>query len=224
MPHGGEVPLGRDPHVDVDPAVARRLREAGHPEVRQQLARDAGDAYGVAEGRARLRVEVDPQLVGVVDVIAPDRPGVEGQRAHVGAPHRHRDLGRADLVGGAAGREGDGRRLEVVGSPLGHPLLVERVGVAVLRPGRELHPRTYAGRPPLQRRRSVPQRAHQAVLDAREVLRDHQLGDLAGRVRRLVDHAIGRGDADLPVTGLHHHRLRSCHDPTLAGHGAGVAP
>ena len=87
------------------PRLPRRLGEAGHAELVEQLAGDAGDPHGVGEGRARLRVEVDAQLVGVVDVGAAHRPGVEGQRAHVRAPHGHRDLGRADLVGGA-GRRG----------------------------------------------------------------------------------------------------------------------
>ena len=173
-----ELPARLDPHVDVDAAVAGRLGEAGHPQVAQQLTSDAGHAYDVGEGRAGLRVEVDAQLVGVVDVVAPDRPGVEGQRPHVRAPHRHRDLGRADLLGRAARGEGDLDGLEVVGSPLGDALLVERVGVLVHRAGGELHALPDARRPPLQGRRSVAQRAHQPVLDAREVLRDHQLGHL----------------------------------------------
>ena len=57
MPHLAEVPPRLDPYVDVDAPVARRLGEAGHPEVRQQLARHRGHPYGVGEGRARLRVE-----------------------------------------------------------------------------------------------------------------------------------------------------------------------
>ena len=108
----------------------------------------------------------------------------------------HRDLGRADLLGGPPGREGDLHRLEVVGRALGHPLLVERVGVPVHPPGRQLHALAYAGRPALQRGRPVAERAHQPVLDDREVLRDHQLGHLGRGVGRLVDHPVRAGHAD----------------------------
>ena len=45
--------------------------------------------------------------------------------------------------------------------------------------------------PALQRRRPVAQRPHQPVVDAREVLRHHQLGDLGRAVGRLVDHPVG---------------------------------
>ena len=203
VPDVAELPVGPDPHVDVHAAVARRLRVADQPELLQQLARHPGHAHRVGEGGARLRVEVDAQLVGSVDVVATDGPGVEGQRAHVRAPHRHRDLGRADLLGGAPGREGDLHRLQVVGSPLGHPLLVERVGVAVLRTGGEPHALPHPGGPPLQRRRAVAQRPHEPVLHGREVLRHHQLGDLGRLVGGLVDHPVGARHAHRPVPGDH---------------------
>src|SRR5665648_1213325 len=55
----------------------------------------------------QLRVQVDPQLIGGVDVVAGDRPGVERDGAHVGRPGDDGELGGAHLVGRATAREGN---------------------------------------------------------------------------------------------------------------------
>ena len=81
----GERPARLDADVDVHAAAARRLRVAGEAEVAEQRPRLGRDAHRVLEVGARLRVEVDPQLVRVVDVGRADRPGMEGDRAHLGA-------------------------------------------------------------------------------------------------------------------------------------------
>jgi hypothetical protein len=57
---------------------------------------------------------------------------VEDDRAHLRAPADHGDLGRADLVGVAPGRELDPRGLDVLGRALWDPLLVEGVAAATL--------------------------------------------------------------------------------------------
>jgi hypothetical protein len=54
-------------------AAAGGLREAGVTELAQEDACLGGDADVVGEVGARLRVEVDAQLVGMVDVVATDR-------------------------------------------------------------------------------------------------------------------------------------------------------
>jgi len=95
------VQRGAIPDVDVDAAAARGLRKADVAQLFEQASRDAGDPHRVGEVGARLRVEVQPQLVGMVDVVASHRPRVERDRPHLRAPADHRDLGRADLVGRA---------------------------------------------------------------------------------------------------------------------------
>ena len=116
--HVGEGPARLDPHVDVHAAAARGLREARVAELVQQRPRLGGDPHGVGEVGARLRVEVDAQLVGMVDVGVAHRPGVERDRPHLRRPADDRHLGRADLVGVAAGGELDPRGLDVVGRAL----------------------------------------------------------------------------------------------------------
>ena len=88
--------MPRPPDVFGKPDVA---------ELVQQRARLAGDAHGVGEVGARLGVEVDAQLVGMVDVVVAHRPRMERDRAHLRRPADDRDLGRADLVGVPARRE-----------------------------------------------------------------------------------------------------------------------
>ena len=107
----GERPARLDPDVDVDAAASRGLREAGVAELVQQRARLGGDAHGVGEVRARLRVEVDAQLVGMVDVVAANRPRMKRDRAHLGRPADDGHLRGADLVRVAARRELDPRGL-----------------------------------------------------------------------------------------------------------------
>ena len=202
MPDVHEVPSGFDADIDVHAAVAGGLGEADQPQLLQQLARRARDTDGVRERRTGLGVEVDAQLVGAVDVGTAYGPGVEGDRAHLGAPDGDRDLGGADLLGGAAGGEGDLGGLEIGRRPLGDPLLVERVRLLAGAAGREGDAGEHARRPSLERGRTISERAHQPLTDGREEGGHHQLGDLGRRVGRRVDHPVGAGDPDRAITGL----------------------
>src|SRR5690606_9407092 len=81
-----ELPAWLDAHEDVHASVAAGLGEGTDPEALEGLPGKAGNPLDVGEGGAGLRVEVDAQLVGPVDVGSTHRPGVEGERAHVCAP------------------------------------------------------------------------------------------------------------------------------------------
>ena len=66
---------------------------------------DEGRLDRVREVAPRLRVEVDAQLVGVVDVAGADRPRVERHGVHLHGPHRPRPA-RRRRPGGACARRG----------------------------------------------------------------------------------------------------------------------
>ncbi len=66
---------------------------------------DARDRLRVAEVRAGLRVDIDPQLVRIVDVRAAGGPRVEVDRPEVRGPRDLRELGDAQLVRVSAQRE-----------------------------------------------------------------------------------------------------------------------
>ena len=65
----------------------------------------AATCFASREAGARLRVDVDAQLVRMLDVAPPRRPRMEVDRGEVRGPRDLRELGHAELVGGAAGRE-----------------------------------------------------------------------------------------------------------------------
>jgi hypothetical protein len=70
----------------MQPAVAGRLRIARDPElVEQRLERPGGGAR-LGEAGARLRVEVEAQLVGVLGVLGAVRPDVEAETGEVDRP------------------------------------------------------------------------------------------------------------------------------------------
>ena len=186
----GERPARLDPDVDVDPAAAGGLREADVAELAEQHARLGGDAHGVGEVRARLRVEVEAQLVGMVDVVAADRPRVERDRAHLRGPADDRELGRADLVGVAARRELDPRGLHVVRRPRGI-----RFWKKASPPPFSRVDRTMPGCTPFGQRSSVVGRRASARMIPSStdevVLDDVELRDRGRALGGREDHAIG---------------------------------
>ena len=83
------VQRGSIAHEDVHAAAAAGLGEARVAQLVEQRPDDVdGDARGVREAGARLGVQVDPQLVGVLDVRAGRVPGVERDGAEVARPRR----------------------------------------------------------------------------------------------------------------------------------------
>ena len=74
---------------------------------------------------ARNRVEIDPQLVGMIEVVGAHGMRVEIDAAEVHDPDQRR-LVHDDLVGGPAGRERQLGRPDPVGRVVRCPLLEER--------------------------------------------------------------------------------------------------
>ena len=76
---------------------------------------------------ARDRVQVDPQLVGVVQVVGADRVRVQVDAAEVDDPGKRRGLVDDDLVGRPTGRERQLGRADPVGRVVRGALLEERL-------------------------------------------------------------------------------------------------
>ncbi len=112
--HDGELPVRLDPAVDVDAAVAARLRPAGVADLVEHLVHDRRDALRLGEPGSRLRVDVDAQLVRLLGVGAARRPRAELERREVRRPDDVRELGDAELVGVPARRKRDARGLDPV--------------------------------------------------------------------------------------------------------------
>ena len=83
------------------------------------------DPLGVAERSSLLWIDVDPELVGVIEIGTPRRPGMEVQGRQVRCPRDLRYLGHAELVGMPARGERDARGPHPLRPLLRHPLLVD---------------------------------------------------------------------------------------------------
>src|SRR5436190_1598256 len=132
MTNVGERPAALDPDVYVDAPASRGLREAGVAKLVQQRACLGGDAHGVCEVGARLRVEVDAQFVWMVDVVGANRPRVKCDRSHLGSPADDGHLRGTDLIRVTTRRELDARGLHVVRSSSWNAFLKEGVAAALL--------------------------------------------------------------------------------------------
>ena len=155
------------------PRLPGRLRPAREPDLRERLAHERGHRLRIAEVRARLRVDVDAQLVGMLGVRPPGRPGVEVDHGQVRRPRNLGELGHAELVGMPSGRERDARRLDPLGPLLGHALLVDLLALDPVREAAQL------GRP-------LAQRPHDALADREVVADEVALGVPRGREQHLV--------------------------------------
>ena len=76
----------------------RGLREADQAVLLEHLAHAPGDGADLVEVDLGHRVEVDPQLVGMVEVAAPNRPGVPVDHAEVDSPSEVRGVGGDELA------------------------------------------------------------------------------------------------------------------------------
>src|SRR5207302_6929668 len=127
-----ELPVRLDPAVHVHAAVAARLRPAGVADLVQHLAHDRGHLLRLREPGAGLRVDVDAQLVRLLRIAPPRRPGAELERREVRRPRDVRDLGDAQLVRVPPGREGHARGLDPLRPLLGDPLLPDHLAADAL--------------------------------------------------------------------------------------------
>ena len=191
--HFGSIRTG-----DMDAAVAGRLRPAGVADLRQRLAHDSGDPLAVVEIGSRLRVDVDAELVRMLGIGPPRRPGVEVDHGEVRRPDDLRELRHAELVGVSAGGKGDARSLDPLGALLGHALLVDLLAFDPVREAAQL------GRP-------LAQRPHDPVPDRDVVVDEVALRVPGARKEHLV--RVRHLDDALPDLELDERRR---HRPTVS--------
>ena len=185
LPDVGEVPLGADPHVHVDPLLAARLGEAHEAVLLEHVFRGHRHFADVLERHPRHRVEIHAELVRMVDVARSHGPGIDLEASERRRPREVGGVGHHRHVRGPAAREGDERRLDPGRRTLRQPLLIEAL------PGRPVGE-------PVERRRPVAAADERGVRDldpvAHEVeLRDRTIGSV-GEVR-----LVGVGHPDVPA-------------------------
>ena len=115
--------------------IPREPDVLGQPDqavVGQDLAGHDGDPADVVPGHAGHRVEVDAQLVGMVQVVGPNRVRVQVEAAEVGDPGQSRRVVDHHLIGSATGRERQLDGAQPLGTRLRRPLLEEELAVGAV--------------------------------------------------------------------------------------------
>ena len=188
----GIRPATLDAHVDVDPAGARRLRPPDEPHSFERLLAGHRDVADLRPFDARYRVEVDPQLVGMVEVVRADRVRVEVDAAEIDDPGQSGGLVDDDLVCRPTRRKRQLGSPDPVGRVLGRPLLEERLlGDPVHEPLERHRPAANAGQRAFGDGKVVVDDVELRVAGVREVdllrVRDRDL------VAADLDDLLGRG-------------------------------
>ena len=164
-------------------------------------------ATRVGEPGAGLRVEVEPQLVGVLLVVGEVGPDVEAEAGEVDRP---RDVGEVGGHERPRRRAVDGlhrRRLEPVGRVVGDALLEEVLLADAVREALHQHG-------------PAAHRAHQRLLDRRVVAHEVELRDPGVREQQLAR----AGDPHLAPGQLEHLGFAAGHGHTLTARtGAATA-
>ena len=159
--------------------------QAGVAELLEHLAHDERHGPDVGPGHAGTGVEVDPQLVGMVEVARSDRMRVEVDAAEVDDPRQRGAVVDDHLVGGAAGRERELDGAHELRDRLRRALLEECLTLGAVDEALEGH-------------RAVPDADERAVGDREVVADEVELGDAGIGEEELA----GVADRDLvPVEG-----------------------
>ena len=191
--HLAELPARLDPGVDVDAARPGGLRPAGQPEIRQHIPGHQGHVPDLRPFDARHRVQVDPELVRVVQVVGAHRMRVQVDAAEVDHPRQRGLVGDHHLVRGAAGGEPELDGTDPVRPLLRRPLLEERLALGAVDE-------------PLQRHRPPAHAAERPRRHGQVVAHHVQLGDPGPR----EEHLARIADRDLAARQLQH-QLRLSH-------------
>ena len=109
----------------MDAARARCLGPADQAVVAQDFSDHECDPANVVPGHAGPRIEVHAQLVGMFQVVGPNRVRVQVEAAEVGDPDQAGRIVEDDLVGGSSGRERQLDRSNPFGPRIRRPLLEE---------------------------------------------------------------------------------------------------
>ncbi len=124
-----ERPRAHDAYRNVHPTRARRLRPADQPEIVERRVDDLRDLAKLIPADARHRIEIDPQLVRVIEIVGTYRMRVQFEAGEVRHPGQTCRITRHDFLRVATGRKA--QRDDVnPGRPRGRrALLVEELAV-----------------------------------------------------------------------------------------------
>jgi len=181
--HIGELVGGFDARIHVDAAVAGRLGVGAQAGLGHDLTQREGRLDGVGEAASGLRVEVDAELVRIVEVRRPHRPGMERDRAHLGGPGERGRLVEDELIVAPAAGIGAGHPAQERGRARRRALGEELLALDALREA-------------LQRHRPVAVQCQERTRDREQVVGEVALGHGRGPRGRGPEHLPGAAQLD----------------------------
>ncbi len=104
-----------------------------HTDLVEEVAYIGRSCARLLEPGARLRIEIDAQLVGVVGIVGVRRPNVEAEAPEIDGPRDVREISGHERSRRGPVRRADDRRLEPLGRVVGYALLEERVAARAVR-------------------------------------------------------------------------------------------
>src|SRR5690606_4735600 len=131
--HLVERPTRLDAHVDVEAALAGRLRPAPKPELVERLPDDASDLPYLRPPDARRRIEIDAQLVRMLEVLGTHGMRMKLEAREIREPDERSRIARHDLFGRSPGREAKLDDVDPVGTLLRGTLLIEECALDAVR-------------------------------------------------------------------------------------------
>ena len=123
--HVVEPPLSLEADVDMHPSRARCLWPTDQVEVLQRSAEHLRDLPQLIPLHARHRIEIDPQLVGMVEIVRTHGMGMQLEAREIRHPEERGRIARHDFLGEPAGRKFQRDHVDPVGTRPRCALLVE---------------------------------------------------------------------------------------------------
>ena len=167
--------------------------------LRENLVDAEGNPPNVGPRDARLGIEIDAELIGMIDIRSPYGPRVEIDAAEVDGPHDVGNVDGAELARDSSAREGDGDGLQPVGLAVRYALLEEELSGGAVGV-------------PLQHGGPGLDTAQRALAHREVVLDEVELGLAPLRKEDLLRIRYAHG---VPIDVEVH--MRTGHDPTVRG-------
>jgi hypothetical protein len=160
----------------------------------EHVAHEESDTSHVVEAHPRPGIEIDPQLVGMIEVVRAHRMWIQVDASEVDDPQQLRGVAHDDLARGPARWKAQLHRLDPVRMLLGRSLLKERLTPSAVHVT-------------LEYERATGDSSQRAACNRGVVFRQVEL-----RVAGLRKEDLVRvGDRHLAARGFQHGLLRLCH-------------
>ena len=130
--HFAEGPARLDPHIHMHPARAAGFGPAAKAHFLEQRLHFESDRAHVRPTHAGSRIEIDPQLVGMIEIAGAHRVRMQLDAAQIDDPRQPRRIIDHNFFRRAAGRKGQRHRSQPVRALGRRALLIKRLAFGAI--------------------------------------------------------------------------------------------